>query len=679
MLLRFHLPSSLDMPGASLQQQTRLRQVIAQSFERAVTMLNLPSVQIELVQADEEVQVNAVQHESLRSSDGSDLRQAESRDGVEHGRSTRLPATRLYRVESGSFVYAGDYRYREVESFAQAVEQGAALFAHSGYAVVQTRATNRFSVLQLNADEQIPSGSQAGLHMQVGERVQLLGGSASSPQEQVVVAVVEGNRQPFEKRYAIDLMATHNDGKDMIDFIVLMDRALFAEMPWEKRIEYLQLLLHAWTDEREEHALLELLLSTRTGAELEAFFVLLRLQGKHWQLFQELNERTYALLQLRAEYVDDEPPDWRALVSLLLDMKMLPDAPLPVQEGSLQELQEVAYRLQAYLETFAAHPSSRPIFRERDRFIASACAATADGPGWVATLKHSLSTLLWLVELARQDEPWAQMLVTRLVTQAGTDSMGALAGLRSIEELTLPAAVERDNQPGKKREAGESVRGQLRVLLIIDLLTWLREHDVLRLANQGLEGLPQRLAALADVSSLWPEIDIAGMEPNSRERVQRCVSAAQGISAQALKGLQMLLQCSAWNQADVLDVLEHIPTARWNTFLRTIAFINPSSLERWNVSLLQELLAYPMALAFIREAGYDLLQNALTRRGSSWEALDRFLHQLALKREAIGDALAYRWFLYRLEKGETAAFAEVEAEAMHEDQSSSISESGGTQ
>src|SRR5579883_2039287 len=170
MLLRFHVPSSLDLPGASLQQQRRLQQVIAQSFERAVAALNLPSVQIELVQASipthsdrhepawQETQVN-----TPTNSDRHEPVQVENWDSAEYIHHADLPTVAVYREEGGTYVYSGECHYKEAKSFAQGIEQGTALFAHSGYAVLQARATDRFSVLQLNPEEQISFDNQAGL------------------------------------------------------------------------------------------------------------------------------------------------------------------------------------------------------------------------------------------------------------------------------------------------------------------------------------------------------------------------------------------------------------------------------------------------------------------------------------------------------------------------------------
>ncbi|HLG76402.1 MAG TPA: hypothetical protein VKX46_08300, partial [Ktedonobacteraceae bacterium] len=193
MLLRFHVPSSLDLPGASLQQQRRLQQVIAQSFERAVAALNLPSVQIELVQASipthsdrhepgwQEIQANTptnsdrhepawqeTQVNTPTNSDRHEPVQVENWDSAEYIHHADLPTVAVYREEGGTYVYSGECHYKEAKSFAQAIEQGTALFAHSGYAVLQARATDRFSVLQLNPEEQISFDNQAGLSVHPG-------------------------------------------------------------------------------------------------------------------------------------------------------------------------------------------------------------------------------------------------------------------------------------------------------------------------------------------------------------------------------------------------------------------------------------------------------------------------------------------------------------------------------
>src|SRR5437879_1467436 len=52
MYLRLHIPSLSDVSDSSLLHHSRLQQAIAQSFERAVRQLDIPHVQIEIVQED---------------------------------------------------------------------------------------------------------------------------------------------------------------------------------------------------------------------------------------------------------------------------------------------------------------------------------------------------------------------------------------------------------------------------------------------------------------------------------------------------------------------------------------------------------------------------------------------------------------------------------------------------
>ena len=650
MQLRLHFPSLSDVPDqSSLRLQRRLQRVIVQSCERAVTILGLSDVRIEIVR-DETMEigrsgVDAVVGDQLRPD--------------------RFPEVAVLQNGDAIF-YAGGSPYIEARNLARAFRWGAALFGRSGYIVLQPKGAlvaDQFYVVRLVRRTDPGSG--------VGVNASIL-----PLQDYVTVAVVDRKGRAYFRKRVNDpwtfaqverTLAKVPVEQSTIDlsavrFIVMMDRAIFAEIPWEKRAEYLELLLQAWTGEREEHAMLEIIHSTRCRAELEAIFALLRERGRYEQLFADLDERVYQLLQFLAEFVIGEPIDWRYLVALLSAINVLPDLPLLVQPDAGQGLQWAAHALHVWLQSACDGVGLR-------------CSRTDE----MVESVEMLAAFLWVVEQARQGNAEAQMCVTQMMMLGGAGCVQALVGLDYAGVLGTPY-----DRRERAMSVGERLRGQLRGVLVYDLLTWFTSVDEFRTVLQGGEGLVERVTGLMDViKSRQVQATRTGASPvptnfytspvptnfytspvptNFYTSAVPTDSSMGGMSVGMVEGLQALLGCPGWDQAKVRDLIEGIPAANLQEFLQTMTFVSPFHLEMWESGMLKELGLHPAVLAFVREGGSDLMTVAFRRMGNSWERFDAWLEKLAVKRVRIGDPGDYQWFLQRMRMGEAAAFAEVTEE-----------------
>lgn len=633
MYLRLHLPSVINMPGGSLFQQRRLQQVITQSFERAVTMLGVTHMQIEVVQAGP----TGTSRSGISTAN----------DGLVHH--DRFPNVAVLRTGGSEHLYVGGSPYAETKNLAQAFQWGASLFGGNGYAVLQPKGaslTNHFYVVPL-VPQALPVSGVAG-----ETRILPL-------QDYVTVAIVDRDGQGYFRKQVddpwnfalveqmlarmpmdqstINLPTTHGVttyDRGMFEFIVMMDRSILAAIPWEKRAEYLLLLLQSWTSKQEEHAVLEIIYSTHSSAELEAIFALLREQGKYEQLFTDLDEQVYKLLQYIAEFVPDYPVDWHNLVTLLFDSQILSDVSLLTPPDPLPELLRTAHEMSEWLQSY--NPGFGP--RRANEIFNSV---------------ETLATFLWVVELARQGNLQAQKFVTQMITRAGIGSVQTLLGLNYAEELGTPY-----NQRERAASIGKNLRSQLESFLICDLLVWFTNINELHQTLQSLESFPQRLDALMSaLNSLQrPGLDIPGVAPGTIKLLESCTSEIGGMTVQMAQGLEALLVHTSWDQATVLDLIQNIPSANLQAFLHTMTFVSPFYLEMWEVQTLQELALHPTALAFIREAGSDLMITVFKQVGNSWETFETFLERLAVKRMHIGSPIDYQWFLNRMRKGEETAF-----------------------
>lgn len=289
----------------------------------------------------------------------------------------------------------------------------------------------------------------------------------------------------------------------IVDVLVNMDRAVFASIPWTQRAEYLEILITAGAGEREEIAILEMIHGTHSVAELEAIFAILRQRGVYPQLFDELDARVISLLRELGKYRPQGEINWQFLVNMFLDLGFLPATPVFAQPRNdpLREFDRIAAGVEDWLRSTW----------EGIRFLVTQPAKVAEG------LLH-LVEFLWILEKARPKSPlplspiptplspippilsdqWrgdkeAQALVNQMMRQAGLAVIEAIRGLEYVEELGTPF-----NNRGKGMEITRDIIGRLKVLLVIELLTWFIGIGEIKAAISGAR-ITERIAGLARI------------------------------------------------------------------------------------------------------------------------------------------------------------------------------------
>jgi len=803
MHLRLHVPYPIDVPDDwSALQRTRLQQVIARAFERAVSGFHIPTAHIEIVR-----EVREVREEKTRSEvrlaqqrgdpkervDAARLRNNGARysvpgyddggkpvdvpareDVTRSGKSSssgpliiqtsagdriteeNFPQTLVIYAVGNNPIHVGGSPYIIAGNLARALRWGNLLFGAQGYAVLQPRKgspAGPFYVVKLLKPLNLKDLGNLGTSpTQEGEMVGAFRSLLVSSTDYLTVTVVtngvpllsniardfwnietfknvverislnEGSLRRDEVQMAVNTLlrkAHAAEGESgEVDVIVKMDRTIFAVMPWEKRVEYLILLIDAWTWEREEIAILEIIHASRNVAELEAIFALLREKGKYEQLFDDLDGRVFELLQMLGEYRVGQPLNWDYLAKLLLKIGFLP--PVMV-EDTVQELKDLAAGLLDWLQSTW----------EGIKFLFTKPLEVLEGLG-------HLVELLWIVDKAQSGDPEAQAFVTQMVVQACSATAKAIRGLEYAEELGTPYGHR-----GGGTSIGGGILRRLRAAIIFEVLSWFIGIGEIRAAIKAAATLPERLAALMDVirslrfvgkaaeagttaarlervlvalarlaeiteearvlrlAELLPEehvallqriadavelhegegieallaklhgktellqgVDRLGDALHIAGRLEERAASIGGVTAEMTKGLHALMRHSGWDKATMLRLIEDVPAGRLQEFLHTMTFVKPYHLEKWGVQAFKELAEHPRALAFIREAGSDLLDITYGYTGRSWERFEAFLDGLAIRREQIGNPADYQRFLERLAKGEASAFDEV-AQARH--------------
>jgi hypothetical protein len=147
-------------------------------------------------------------------------------------------------------------------------------------------------------------------------------------------------------------------------------------------------------------------------------------------------------------------------------------------------------------------------------------------------------------------------------------------------------------------------------------------------------------------------------------------------AARYAPGLRHLMRSSQLNRAALIDLLEKVPGEQLGEFLHATTFAGPQHLRAWGAAGLRGLAERPRALAFLREAGGDVV-DAVGRRTGVWgsggvptnvwdrtrgstHGWDDFNHFLDGLEKSRTDPQSYQRLLSRLREGDAASFAQVE-------------------
>jgi hypothetical protein len=504
------------------------------------------------------------------------------------------------------------------------------------------------------------------------------------------------------------------DDQAIVDTIVNWDHTLFAVIPWETREHYVELLINAWTGDREEIAIIEIIKATHTVAVLEAIFALLRKNDLFDQLFDDLDGRVVDLLVLLSEFRPGGAVDWKYVASLLYSSNLF--SPVLGSVRPLHDLEVAASGVLDWLQS--TYGGIKQLLTK---------------PGEVVEGLAHLAEFIWVLDKAQVGDPEAIAVLSRIVLQAASRTAKAIRGLEYAEELGSTYGMRSMGSTN----VGEDIAGRLRAALIFEILTWFIGIGEVKAAIRAAGDLPQRLALLADALkalSGLSKIAQLGAEASKLERLllilargaeiaqdvriarlaelmprehlallqriaetanlpkgaglealkaalghkaellrgvdtlsaslkildslEATASKAGGLTTDMIEGARLILQAKGDDFTGLIRLFGEIAPEHLDEFTRTLKFLHPEHLQRWTTEALRQISQRPKAMSLIREAGGDLLDRVYTR-AANWENVDRFVDKLAERRAKIGDPADYQRFVDRLNKGEIAAFDEV--------------------
>jgi hypothetical protein len=654
------------------------------------------------------------------------------------------PSTAVLQAQGNEYWAAEGSPYVVAANLWRAVQWGARLFGRQGFAVFlapHAMPDGPFEVVALNKPLSIrdldgldpenyvvrpgdfvhsrlllvvtndpkPIGRARGaLSFQVIDRIM-----ARVPQDQRWL-------DPSEIELAAQFLTQRARGTGTASELILhMDRTLFAALPWDTRLEYLQIVLEDFLDEPHKKTILEIIQSTRNEAELEAIFARLRQAGVYELLFARLDGDVFALLQFLGDFRPGETLTWRYLLDILLEVGVVPSLGM---KDPVRELRQWIDGLVTWLLG-----------------ILSGIKDLLTHPGDIVEGLGHIFELVLVVQRAQLGDPEAIALVTQMVRQAGAAAAKAIRGMRYAEELGTPYG-----QRGGGASIAADIIGRLKAMVVFEVLSWFIGIGEIKAAIGSLElgeklaivarilksarlfgkaaeagaeaaRLERVLAALARaaeiaedarlarVVELLPEEHLALINRVAREvelpagaglealrtalrgnqellglvdrladtmavaaKLEAKAAQAGGVTAEMATGLRALLGHSNLDRAALEELIDHVPATHLDEYLRTLTYVRPEHFGQWGLTGLKELAEHPRALALVREGGSDLF-NIVRQRTGSWDGTERFLEGLAIKRNQIGNPADYQRFLDRLGQNEAAAFDEV-ANARHAQQ-----------
>jgi hypothetical protein len=500
------------------------------------------------------------------------------------------------------------------------------------------------------------------------------------------------------------LVGSQSDDAEVRRLVSHMDRTVFAVIPWEERARYVKLLLTGWTGTEQKHAIIEIVHATRSTAELEAIFALVRQVGMYRQLFHDLDSEVYDLLQLLGELRGAGHLDSAYFVAVVGELF----GPNPLDETE-RAVEAALGWLWSNIEGIAA------LITKPDELIAA--------------IPH-LVELLMLVTRAQVGDPKATLAIGQMMMRAGQGLGKAIRGAEYAEELGTSYGARGDDA----KVTGDILE-RLRWSLFFEVLSWFvgvgeiraavasvgsgevaahvasvlgrlgrLGHAAETVAEAGrLERVLRAVGAAANVAEDAKLVRLAQLLPEEHaaslgriaERVQlpegasmdalraalrgdrellraadeaeKALAAAArleeragtALSSDAAAGLRRILRDAPWDRQQLLYVIEQIPAGRIDEFMHALQFLHPEAFRSWSPGAFAAIAQRPAAIAFLREGGGVLFESTFRRSGQTWEGFERVVQGVEARRAELGDPAEVQRFLERLQRGEEAAFAEA--------------------
>ncbi|MBF6328325.1 polymorphic toxin type 5 domain-containing protein [Nocardia transvalensis] len=491
------------------------------------------------------------------------------------------------------------------------------------------------------------------------------------------------------------LTLEHSDDLAVAHVLATLDRSLFAAMSLEDRRRYLLALMRlsekaisGVDSDQLGAALVDLIASCRSTAELDALLAPLATDGSLLRLFARFDKPTFRLLHAVGAHV-----------------------PLtPLEPGQLMDI--VVYQLRHPLSTLDVVEFVGTAYD----WLRATVSSLADLPLLPVELGGSLPELYELymvlcralgtvpvpipgvVTVTGPPDPEALAQLRTLLASAGTAGRQALQGLQHIEELAGAAGavgsalLRRVAQvilleilaayltaPRQAAAAAQRISAQARLFealaaalrlqdagevgRLMRLLPESAAEDVLRLLRQA----PPRARTLARFLAANEQAGESGERLLAALRIARTVQEtlgpatelAEDVVAGTRRVLELVRSRPNWSGSAVRAVLARTSDAELADLLRVAGRLTADQVGALGPAEFAGAAGAQGALRFVTEAGGHALAPTVRLFGSHATRYKHFLAQVAAAKRRLGPQQYYE-LLERLAAGDRAGFDDAE-------------------
>jgi hypothetical protein len=515
----------------------------------------------------------------------------------------------------------------------------------------------------------------------------------------------------------IDALIAHGgDPQRAADLLSELDATAFATLDWETKARYLTVLIQAWTLERQEIAIVEIVKSMSSRSELDAALGMLRLAGVYNQMFDDLDSQVWSLLvESGRRFGEPGTITLDELVKIMQDAGLLP--------RSLEDaLNNIVLSPAGPVIPPAVLAEVEEAARGFVRFVGGALEGIwmiISHPEKLIDAVGQLGKMIVMVELAKWGYQPAVRYMDTLLSTMGQQVVYGLKGaavlgvsdpiMRRIKWAIVweiaswfigvgeIKAILEGAEVGQKLAAlarflrvlgllgraaeAEQVASKMEhlVMLLSKISSVTREDEILRLMShlpeEDLLRLGRRLEQ-ADVHAAQSMVELAGRHPELAEAANHAIRRTEALarleqragqlSENIVAGFQRLASRGGLDHEELLQVINAVQRENAELFMRAVRAIPDRALGPGigtrSANFFARLAERPQSMRFLIEANYDtfsaLYRGArydFARLEETLNAVEDVVRRLPSEQRAI----EYRRLLDRLVREDTAAAEEI--------------------
>ncbi|MFJ7073476.1 AHH domain-containing protein [Streptomyces sp. NPDC098781] len=506
--------------------------------------------------------------------------------------------------------------------------------------------------------------------------------------------------------------------QEAADRLALLGVVAFSLVDWQTKARYLEVLVQAWTWEKHEHAIVEIMRSLESIAELDAVRAVLAQHKIDEQLFRDIGDTLWSLLTTVGERFGNQrrftvaelstlfdeafqtPPEVRESLrrslleggtlrlgmSVLLQIESAAVAVVDMLLGMIEGLALMVTRPAQMIEGLGQLVRLLLMFELAGlgyRPAQAECAAVVKHIG--PQLVHGLqgAALLHIGERVTAKIKWAVVVEVASWFVGFGEIKAAAAAVGLTEKLALVLRIL-----AALGKVAETAEGEVVATRLVRLATAMRAgSDVLRVVREDkdvlalLYHLPvddQRrlvsmlerfevregstLAELAAHPDLGPALEAV---QRKTELLHTFAMQSGGLSEELGRSFRHLAGPQGFDTPELARLADVLEDGEGRVLLATMEHIGLPRIgpgREVDMDLLTVLAAKGMRMDAVREVGFDVVRAAVNRSAGDVRLLDTILLDLArLQNEAReGNRMAeYAELLSRLTQDERAAWSRV--------------------